>query len=275
MNTQQLFLKVPSGERLFCFLQNARAGNTWALCCHGLFQDKCESWFLLSKLSVALMELGVSVCRYDARGCGDSTGSLSQLGVRDLYDDACSALDFVEHNYAPARTVVIGVGFGCVTACEIADARTLDSVVLVNPTFAPIFDYQQAFKPSAVVELLETKQLDMREGAIELAWLERLHESGSQYWNVLGQSVGLQLLQEISEVSLERVMEGNPSLRWFAIVSSCKEQCVARGAQLLQGGLNELQLVDSDPLFTHPKAQMEVVGRIRDWVATRVLTAPE
>ncbi|WP_155610630.1 alpha/beta hydrolase [Paenibacillus woosongensis] len=268
LNVEQVYIENHNAqESLFCLLENSKCNNTWIIGIHGLFQDKCESWFLLSKLARMARELDVSVCRFDFRGSGDSTGDLMDLSLRDFFEDGALIINYVSENYKPSKIILLGVGFGCLVATKLAIDAGINDIILINPTFEPVFDYELGLTESARFMLEQTGTLDLNRNAIVEEWLEKLHYSGSLYWNVLGSQISKRLLQEIKHANLRDYFLTSEVCNWLVVLSVVNEQAIQTVSELVKRSKNgRLCCIDSDPLFTHPKAQSEVVLKVREWL---------
>jgi uncharacterized protein len=79
---------------------------------------------LYLKLTSRLLELGLTVFRFDFHGLGDSEGTLPEELLRDVYnhievgrfvDDSIDAMDWMEQNYGCDRFIVSGLCGGAIT----------------------------------------------------------------------------------------------------------------------------------------------------------------
>lgn len=270
MVSEQFFLEHEK-EQLFCLTQNQKEDNNWILCCHGLVQDKCESWFLFSKIAQAAVDIDFSVFRFDFRGHGDSTGDLINITTNDLYQDLVFVIEYIRKTYHPKNLILLGMGYACNLVCKVANEMNLDKVIMINPSAKPIFNYKEALTGEAKKELEENHYLAMNAAKIDYSCLEKIHYSGSIHWNICGVRIGFDLIQEMSKVQLRDIINDGSKLQWYAVISNEKKQEEEFFQNLLQTNQSgQLEIIKGDPLFTHPKLQTKVVAIVKGWLEANV-----
>src|SRR5690242_1202032 len=88
----------------------------------------------LRQLAVRLSDSGFPVLRFDYFGCGDSSGSTEEGGIRQWLRDISSAISEARHRAGVAQVCLVGFRLGgalsMITAAERGD---IDSLVLWDP----------------------------------------------------------------------------------------------------------------------------------------------
>ncbi len=264
---EHFFLETQENDRIFCLVENEKSYGTWVICTHGLFQDKSESWFILSKIAKSLNDVNISICRYDSRGCGDSTNQAKDLELSAFFEDIDFIVKYIRDKYKPSKIILLGVGLGCISVCKALEKYDISAVILINPTFGKIFNLDEAFPPLVKQKAIDLGYIDMCESSISEYWLEKLHDAGSQYWNVLGQRINISIFKDLSNIRLEKLFINKNIKKCLTIISCKKEGCIEIYKQLSKNNQDmELRKIEAEPLFTNPRAQDEVVLAVKEWL---------
>ena len=260
---KQKFLCLENGERIFCCFTNAQKGNQWFIFCHGLFHDKNESWFILSKLRNKLANETFSICQYDNRGCGDSSG---HMNLHNMINDIQFIYNYIKGKYEPDKIYLVGVGFGCNIACSIADY--IDGIILLNPTYGEIFHFDRFF---GYEKRDSDKILNFTEEIISKDLMNILENSGILYWNFYGNCISYKELYEFSNYKLGTQMKNINFPCWQALVSKSKTDVISSLLNYKEKDYrNNLQIIDSDPLFTNPKIIDNILEIIVQWLKCEI-----
>ena len=85
---------------------------------------------LYLRLTERLLDLGISVLRFDFHGLGDSEGELPEAQLRDVYnhievgryvEDTIDAMDWMQQNYGSKRFLLSGLCGGAITGLLAGD----------------------------------------------------------------------------------------------------------------------------------------------------------
>src|SRR4051812_20572842 len=101
------------GESIFCtFHRPLEVKNPpVVVTLHGFGSNKVGSNRSYVTLATSLSKAGLATLRYDARGCGDSEGSLSQMTPEDYLSDLMTVCSHLQ-NEGFSRIGLFGSSFG-------------------------------------------------------------------------------------------------------------------------------------------------------------------
>lgn len=262
---QQFYIDV-NGDKIFCILENETYNGTWLICVHNLFQDKSEIWFFLSKIIKAIASPQLSICRYDARGCGDSTNQVKNTDLKMYFEDIDVVIKLIQKSYNPLSIILLGFGIGSFAVCETAKKNRVNAMILINPTFIEIFDYEKAFSKEILERAQKEGYVELDESIINKYWLDRLYYSGVEYENILGQSVNVELLKDLSALKLDTFIRKAMPLKCLVILSIEKGMCISLCKELAYNDYIQLEVVDADLSFSHPAVQNKIILHICEWI---------
>ena len=105
------------GVRLSAGLHAADSPDAPAMVfCYPLFEERKSAYRTIVEAADALCREGISVLRFDYRGCGDSGGSFADFALADWKQDINAALAFVRQSLNPRCLGVLGLRAGAMLA---------------------------------------------------------------------------------------------------------------------------------------------------------------
>lgn len=103
------------------------------MCCP-FFEERKSACRAFAETADALCRAGISVLRFDYRGCGDSAGEFPAFGLPDWEQDARAALALVRELTAPRYVGILGLRAGSIPAFQAAASDPdVKRVVLWEP----------------------------------------------------------------------------------------------------------------------------------------------
>lgn len=192
----------------------------------GLGQSSTEKNYLFTRLRHLLATKGCTCVQFDYYGHGDSDGDLSDVTLSSMVSDTVHVMSAMLSLHTPPTVILIGNGLG--SAIAIKAAHNLNKEIppeqvqhiLINPPLQPIY------KVFHKVDLQKFKR-SARGGSIPCTKLipgnnyytyrdfpsDRLDyflQLGSQITNLHGQSVSMQLLQELEQLNSLQLLQNTP-----------------------------------------------------------------
>lgn len=161
------------------------------LICNGLGQDYMRSHLVLRQLARQLSAVGGPVLQFDYRGTGDSWGEPEGNSLAQLREDAAIALQELVEISARPRAVIIGVRLGAWLALELGER-----VVAWDPPLSGD-GYVRALRALA-------NQVCEERGYSTVTSDSETH-TGPE---LAGYRYAMQLLDEVSMLNLQRIVDG-------------------------------------------------------------------
>ena len=133
LDGRRIQFKSQDGTRLIGWIKNHTDPIATVLCVHGLGTNRTE----LEWRAYRLFKRGFSVFLFDFRACGDSDGSVTTGGVREV-DDLTASLDRCKHEptFGNAPIVVLADSMGGTVALKAASTRTEIRAIFTDAAFA-------------------------------------------------------------------------------------------------------------------------------------------
>lgn len=105
----------------------SQKSRTCVITCHGLVSSKDSEKYV--EIARRFCEEGISVFRFDFRGCGESGGKLEETTLTERIEDLGSALDFVQ-SQGVFRIGVMGSSLGgCVSILRAAEDGRINALI--------------------------------------------------------------------------------------------------------------------------------------------------
>jgi uncharacterized protein len=196
-------------ERALCFTSGAQtllgimheAADTPArrpfVFCHPFAEEKLWTHRVFVTFARELARRGHPVLRFDARGCGDSSGGFEEYSVEGAVADGIRAIETLRELTGAADVGLLGLRFGATIAGLIAEAREdVRSLVL----WAPIVDGARYMQELLRVNLA-TQMAVYKEIRADRAALVRTLQEGRTV-NIDGYAIGLPLYEQLMAVKL-------------------------------------------------------------------------
>lgn len=123
---------------------------------HGFTGNKDEKG-LFVEADVFFRQNGFSVFRFDMRGCGESEGDFSSVGLEDERDDLLSAISFLKEKELVESQSIYLVGFSLGATISIIGYKNLDDIagfVFWSPAFFPDKDMYPRYITHDIVTAL-------------------------------------------------------------------------------------------------------------------------
>ena len=91
------------------------------ICCHGLHSSKESRKY--HQLAALAQEAGITVTRFDFRGCGESRGNMQDATLSQRIQDLQGVLTYIQNRFPEPRIALFGSSFGGMTAIMVAAGR--------------------------------------------------------------------------------------------------------------------------------------------------------
>jgi len=107
--------------------------SKFIICCHGLYSSKeSEKYVEMAKMAA---ERGVSVMRFDFRGCGESTGNMSDSTLSNRMEDLKRVIEYVRKRFGNPEIALFGSSLGGMVAIAVSavDGKISSLAVLSTP----------------------------------------------------------------------------------------------------------------------------------------------
>lgn len=146
--------RIPLGDGFLAVDVDRRAPDRWWVYAHGFGSGRAGGKALAFRAAAAAA--GVSFLAFDARGHGESSGTIEELTLSRLIEDLTAAIEaFVPTG---ASLVVIGSSLGGVTAAWYAAAHPgrVRAAVLIAPAFRFVDRFLAEIGPGAVADWKRT-----------------------------------------------------------------------------------------------------------------------
>lgn len=135
-------------------------------------------------LTERLLDLGISVLRFDFHGLGDSEGELPEAQLRDVYnhievgryvEDTIDAMDWMQQNYGSKRFLLSGLCGGAITGLLAGD-RDARVVGLLGLGITPVLASRaaDASRYMTIGQLEESQRMYLRRLFSPQAWFRLL-----------------------------------------------------------------------------------------------------
>lgn len=101
--------------------------------CNPLFEERKSAHRVLVETARALAGDGLTVLRFDYRGCGDSPGSFEDHAPDDWKADVLAAVSRARADWPLQPVILLGLRFGAALAVVAAKDAGVDGIVLWEP----------------------------------------------------------------------------------------------------------------------------------------------
>ncbi len=106
------------------------APERWIICSHGLYSSKDSDKYVT--LAEMANERGISLLRFDHRGCGQSDGSFAGSTLSRRIEDMQAAIEWTRRTY-PADIALFGSSFGGMVSILAADSDVKALALMSTP----------------------------------------------------------------------------------------------------------------------------------------------
>jgi exosortase A-associated hydrolase 2 len=165
--------------------------------CHPFAEEKLWTHRVFVTFARELARRGHPVLRFDARGCGDSTGGFEEYSVEGAVADGIRAIETLRELTGAADVGLLGLRLGATIASLIADARDDVRTLIL---WAPIVDGARYMQELLRVNLA-TQMAVYKEIRADRAALVRNLQEG-QTVNIDGYAIALPLYEQLMAVKL-------------------------------------------------------------------------
>lgn len=101
------------------------------ICCHGLHSSKNSRKYL--QLAARAQESGITVTRFDFRGCGESDGRMEDSTLSQRMEDLQEVIGYLRERFDQPHLALVGSSFGGMTAIMVAASRQdLQALVVMS-----------------------------------------------------------------------------------------------------------------------------------------------
>ncbi|UXY16241.1 lysophospholipase [Chitiniphilus purpureus] len=116
-----------------CDLPDAGVGRDILLLQHGFTGHRIELAYYFVDLARRLTAAGITVYRFDFRGCGESGGRFEDITVADQARQVGALLAWLRTRHPDARLHLAGFSMGGLAAARAAQGAALSSLTLIAP----------------------------------------------------------------------------------------------------------------------------------------------
>ena len=120
MKEEKVYFSTPTGKLTGIIHHPDRPSSCCVITCHGLFSDKGSDKFV--SIGEHFAQEGITVLRFDFRGCGESDGKIEDTTITGREEDLTTALSFIRaHKPSVAHTIgLLGSSMGGFIALRVA-----------------------------------------------------------------------------------------------------------------------------------------------------------
>lgn len=206
------------------------------------------------RLADSLSDLGFDVLRFDYACTGDSFGDFEQASIDQWVESAVIAYDELQTMSPGAKIDVVALRLGTVVARELTQHRTIQRLVLWEPSFSDVYYWQQ------LVGTIEDK------GATRANFIEGdvLHLNGFAYGPTIRSSLQSGDWDNFPENSVAEVLV--VSTREVAVYEDFKEIFSTQGKLEVSNvtGPDDWMAADPDGGIILPEPSLT---KIRQWLS--------
>jgi alpha/beta superfamily hydrolase len=120
MKEEKVYFSTPAGKLRGIIHHPKHPSSSCVITCHGLFSDKGSDKFIT--LGEHFAQEGITVFRFDFRGCGESDGKIEDTTITGRSEDLTAALSFIRaHTPSVAHTIgLLGSSMGGFISLRVA-----------------------------------------------------------------------------------------------------------------------------------------------------------
>lgn len=124
MKKEKVYFSTPAGKLAGIIHHPDHSDYRCVITCHGLFSDKESDKFIT--IGEHFPQEGITVFRFDFRGCGESNGQIEDTTITGRIEDLNAALSFIRtHIPSVAHTIgLLGSSMGGFIALRVAASDT-------------------------------------------------------------------------------------------------------------------------------------------------------
>ena len=109
------------------------SGDTFIVCCHGLYSNKNSKKYL--EIADLAHTYELSCIRFDFSGCGESENPFS-TNLEDKVIELTTVINFAKKRYPNSKFALFGSSFGGMTALRYASRHPVSALVIMStPAF--------------------------------------------------------------------------------------------------------------------------------------------
>ena len=123
------------------YKDEATKGDNVLLFCHGFVGHKITPHRMAVNLSRRLIEMGVTVVRFDYVGAGDSQGDNRYMTINGEVEDTMHVVDYVKENFKCNKLFVLGYSMGGTVASLTSAKIKPDGLFLWSPVSNPYWNF--------------------------------------------------------------------------------------------------------------------------------------
>jgi len=90
------------------------------------------------RISRALAAEGISSCRFDFSGSGESEGHFAGMTIATMQSDCLSAVRYIRRHYAPSHVILLGHSLGGLITSLCCNEAAADGLILISPVADPM-----------------------------------------------------------------------------------------------------------------------------------------
>ena len=133
------FFSIQSNKNTLAVTTHAAktSGGVWVIFSHGFTAQRMGPSYLFVKISRMLEHMGISSCRFDFAGSGESTGLFSEQNISSMLGDLEAVYQWVDTQYSPEKIILIGHSLGGAVAALSLQVLQVNGCVLLSPVARP------------------------------------------------------------------------------------------------------------------------------------------
>ena len=129
MEEEKVYFSTPAGKLAGIMHHPDHPSARCVITCHGLFSDKESDKFVT--IGEQLAKEGITVLRFDFRGCGESDGKIEDTTITGRREDLTAALSFIRaHKPSVSHTIgLLGSSMGGYISLHVAACNKMIKAV--------------------------------------------------------------------------------------------------------------------------------------------------
>ncbi|MBW2183132.1 MAG: alpha/beta fold hydrolase [Deltaproteobacteria bacterium] len=129
MKEEKVHFSTPAGKLAGIIHHPDHPSSSCVITCHGLFSDKVSDKFI--SIGEHFAQEGITVLRFDFRGCGESDGKIEETTITGRREDLNAALSFIRaHKPSVSHTIgLLGSSMGGYISLRVASSDKMIKAV--------------------------------------------------------------------------------------------------------------------------------------------------
>jgi len=155
MKQEKVYFSASAGKLAGVIHYPDQLSSFCVISCHGLFSDKGSDKFLT--IGERFAEEGITVLRFDFRGCGESDGKIEDTTITGRKEDLNAALSFIRlHNPSTTQNIgLLGSSLGGYISLLVASSDRMIKAVVAWATPFSFDGLRKAIATSGSPQLKE------------------------------------------------------------------------------------------------------------------------